>query len=692
MGACFGFLWWNASPAKIFMGDTGSLGPRRRASPAWPSRTRTELLLVLLGGLFVLITLSVILQVGFVQADRQTRVPDGAAAAPLRAGRLGRGHDRHPLLDHRRAVRRPRPRGSSTPSGWRARRSDPARREPGGADPPRRRLVRAARPRRRPRRLRLRRGRRAARARRARHRRRRPGAGGESEASASAPTSSRSSAPTVRLGDGARDRSAGRDVDLVVTSPGLAPRPAAAARGRRAPASRSGARSSSPGGCAPRPAPRPWLTVTGTNGKTTTVEMLASMLRAAGLRAVARRQRRHAAARGRAAPRAATTSSPSSSPASSCTGQRSVPPLASACLNVAPDHLDWHGCSRSTLRAKGKIYAAHPGRLRLQRRRPGRPSSWSRRPTSSRAAARSASPSACPAPSMLGSSTTCSSTAPSSRRGRTAAELARSPTCRATRRRRPAQRRQRARRRRAGPRVRRAARCRPRRAAGLPARPAPHRRRRDASTGSAYVDDSKATNPHAAARRCARTTHVVWIAGGLLKGADVDDLVARGAPTGCAAWSCSAPTGRRSPRRSRDTRRMSRSSTWSETDATLESMDDASSRAPPSSPQPGDTVLLAPAAARWTCSPTTAPAATPSRPPCAGCAEGPRGDEHDDPPPPAARPGRDGAGAAGAERRRTGRCRSSRASSRRHHLLRAARRRRRCSSSSGWSWCSRPRA
>ena len=33
-GACFGFLWWNASPAAIFMGDTGSLAPRRRARRA----------------------------------------------------------------------------------------------------------------------------------------------------------------------------------------------------------------------------------------------------------------------------------------------------------------------------------------------------------------------------------------------------------------------------------------------------------------------------------------------------------------------------------------------------------------------------------------------------------------------------------------------------------------------------------
>jgi phospho-N-acetylmuramoyl-pentapeptide-transferase len=62
MGACFGFLWWNASPAKIFMGDTGSLA-LGGALAGLAITTRTELLVVILGGLFVTITLSVIIQV-----------------------------------------------------------------------------------------------------------------------------------------------------------------------------------------------------------------------------------------------------------------------------------------------------------------------------------------------------------------------------------------------------------------------------------------------------------------------------------------------------------------------------------------------------------------------------------------------------------------------------------------------------
>lgn len=62
MGACFGFLWWNASPAKIFMGDTGSLA-LGGALAGLAIVSRTELLIVVLGGLFVIITMSVIIQV-----------------------------------------------------------------------------------------------------------------------------------------------------------------------------------------------------------------------------------------------------------------------------------------------------------------------------------------------------------------------------------------------------------------------------------------------------------------------------------------------------------------------------------------------------------------------------------------------------------------------------------------------------
>jgi len=72
-GACFGFLWWNANPAKIVMGDTGSLS-LGGALAGLAILTRTELLLLIVGGLFVVITLSVILQVGFFKATKGKRL------------------------------------------------------------------------------------------------------------------------------------------------------------------------------------------------------------------------------------------------------------------------------------------------------------------------------------------------------------------------------------------------------------------------------------------------------------------------------------------------------------------------------------------------------------------------------------------------------------------------------------------
>jgi len=72
-GSCLGFLWWNAAPAKIFMGDTGSLGIGG-AVAGLAVTTHTELLLVVLGGLFVAITISVILQVGWFKLSGGKRL------------------------------------------------------------------------------------------------------------------------------------------------------------------------------------------------------------------------------------------------------------------------------------------------------------------------------------------------------------------------------------------------------------------------------------------------------------------------------------------------------------------------------------------------------------------------------------------------------------------------------------------
>jgi phospho-N-acetylmuramoyl-pentapeptide-transferase len=72
-GACAGFLWWNAAPAKIFMGDVGSLALGGAISGI-AIVLRVEALLAALGGLFVLITLSVIIQTGYFKLSGGKRV------------------------------------------------------------------------------------------------------------------------------------------------------------------------------------------------------------------------------------------------------------------------------------------------------------------------------------------------------------------------------------------------------------------------------------------------------------------------------------------------------------------------------------------------------------------------------------------------------------------------------------------
>jgi phospho-N-acetylmuramoyl-pentapeptide-transferase len=72
-GACAGFLWWNASPAKIFMGDTGSLA-LGGALAGIATSLRIELLLIPLGGLFVIISASVILQVVYFRLTGGKRI------------------------------------------------------------------------------------------------------------------------------------------------------------------------------------------------------------------------------------------------------------------------------------------------------------------------------------------------------------------------------------------------------------------------------------------------------------------------------------------------------------------------------------------------------------------------------------------------------------------------------------------
>jgi phospho-N-acetylmuramoyl-pentapeptide-transferase len=72
-GAGIGFLWWNTSPAQIIMGDTGAMG-LGGALAALAILSRTEILLVLIGGLFVIVTGSVILQRAYFKITKGKRI------------------------------------------------------------------------------------------------------------------------------------------------------------------------------------------------------------------------------------------------------------------------------------------------------------------------------------------------------------------------------------------------------------------------------------------------------------------------------------------------------------------------------------------------------------------------------------------------------------------------------------------
>ena len=400
---------------------------------------------------------------------------------------------------------------------------------------------RRPRGRRRHRRLRLRRRRQPDPPRRPGHRARRVG---QRRAAREGRRCWRCSAPTVRHRRGRDRRRCPTDVDLVVTSPGrAADRAAARARPPRA-ASRSGARSSWPGGCATPSTPAPWLCVTGTNGKTTTVQMLDTILRAAGLQQHRLRQRRPADRRGGDGPRAVRR-----------LRRRAVQlPAALHLVDVGARPPPCSTSPRTTStgtprlerlrRRQGPDLRAGPARPASTTSPTRSPSSWSATPTSSRAPARSASPSARPGVGMVGvvedvladrafveraASTAPPSCAPSPtwpRRRRTS-----SPT-RSPPRRWP------------GPSA-----CRPPRSATGCASFTPDGHRiADVGEvdGVRYVDDSKATNPHAATSSLQAYDPVVWVAGGLAKGATFDDLVtARARPAARRRAARPRPRGHR---------------------------------------------------------------------------------------------------------------------------------------------------
>lgn len=307
--------------------------------------------------------------------------------------------------------------------------------------------------------------------------------------------------------------------DLVVTSPGWRPdHPLLADAARRGvevvgePELAWRLRIAGPDGV-----PAPWLAVTGTNGKTTTVTMLEAILLADGRRAVA------AGNVGRPLVEVVTAREADGTPAFDAVAvelssfqlhwSSTLAPAAAAVLNVADDHTDWHGSFAAYRDAKARILerspvavadagdpvaaslaAAHPNPVTVTLGEPGpgqlgvREGALVDRAFGDPAGELLLGPGGLQVP---GPHNTVNALA--------AAALAR--------------------------------------AVGVPAeavgrglagfRGGAHRNVLVGTVdGVDWVDDSKATNPHAAGASLASYPRVVWIAGGLLKGADVDPLVA----------------------------------------------------------------------------------------------------------------------------------------------------------------------
>lgn len=276
---------------------------------------------------------------------------------------------------------------------------------------------------------------------------------------------------------------------------------------------------------AERPGGRlPWLAVTGTNGKTTTVGMLAAVLEAAGLRVASVGNVGRPAVEAIGDPDLDVLAVELSS--FQLHGVSTVAAQAAAVLNLAQDHLDWHGGMDAYAAAKARVYDRVTRAAVTNDADPATAALLARaRPATSAVVVSTTLRS--PAPGQLGlvedllvdrafPDVTGEATALASLddlahlgvggvpAGHTvadalgAAALARAHGVPAVAV-----------------------------AAGLRAfRPAGHRIAEVATVrGVRWVDDSKATNPHAAAASLAAFGSVVWIAGGLAKGASFDALV-----------------------------------------------------------------------------------------------------------------------------------------------------------------------
>ena len=250
------------------MGDVGSLA-LGGALGTVAILIKQELLLVIVGGVFVLEAASVILQVGSFKMHRPAHLQDGAAASPLRAHWLERAEGHHPLPDHRDRLRAVQPHDAQAAMTTTALRRLGAPRGGGGRWP--------QRPGRQP-------PRRAARRQRDADRRQ----GGPAPNA----TSCRRSASRSQLGAMPDDVPA--DADLVVVSPGVPADArlleAARARGVLVIGELEFAASLLAG---------PVIAITGSKGKSTTTTLVGRMIEASGQPVLRRRQHRRAARRRR---------------------------------------------------------------------------------------------------------------------------------------------------------------------------------------------------------------------------------------------------------------------------------------------------------------------------------------------------------------------------------------------------------
>ena len=317
----------------------------------------------------------------------------------------------------------------------------------------------------------------------------------------------------------------------------------------------------------------PWLGVTGTNGKTTTVGMLEAVLRAAGRRVVA------AGNVGLPLVDAVRTTPPYDVLAVELSSQQLAwsPSLhfrAGALLNIAEDHLDWHDRMSDYVAAKQRIWSADVAIGNADD-----PTVSSLLPDGGRSfSLHDRAADYALVEGALVETATGTTLLPLEElqlhgphnvaNALAAAALARAIDV-------PVEA------------VR----------GGLAGfAPGRHRNELVASVDEvAFVDDSKATNPHAAAASLSAYTHVVWVAGGLLKGADVDELVAANA----ARLRAVVLLGRDRARIAEALARHAPDVPVVDLEATDTGVMQTAVHRAASLARPGDTVLLAPTAASW---------------------------------------------------------------------------------------------